>query len=163
MKKCWKCGKIEYKKFEVGNHHINGNDSDNSLRNLINLCPKCHDLVQGICDKCQNQPDCSIKKLQQCWGFDDALPPIHFRRRKDMDMEALTDAPSSAKTSPSGRNKAKTGISKDALGCKCMLGIYGKELIYTCLRLNEPKRGIYPCKHFMKVEGLCLFNAKSAV
>ena len=36
--KCQKCGSKE--KLVV--HHINGNDTDNSLSNLITICNKCH-------------------------------------------------------------------------------------------------------------------------
>jgi len=70
-------------------HHINGNHEDDSAYNRIGLCGKCHDLVQGICDKCTNQGECHIKKFQECWHFEDALPPIYFRMKEDPGEEGF--------------------------------------------------------------------------
>lgn len=77
MKRCWRCRK-EIETY-CGPHHIDGNHSNDLLINQITLCQKCHDLVQGICDKCLNQKDCHIKRFQKCWHFEDALPPIYFK------------------------------------------------------------------------------------
>ncbi len=84
MKRCYKCGNTGK---DVSAHHINGNHGDNRLPNLISLCTKCHDLVQGICDKCRIQGDCFRNCFIECWMFEEALPPIHFRLRQDDAVE----------------------------------------------------------------------------
>ena len=76
MKQCWKCRTTTSKNML---HHINGNQEDEKPQNLLRLCVKCHDLIQGICDKCLNQRDCFNQKLQRCWRLEDALPPIYFK------------------------------------------------------------------------------------
>lgn len=51
--KCEKCGLSEWLgepiKLEI--HHINGDRSDNSLENLIMLCPNCHSYTNTFCYK----------------------------------------------------------------------------------------------------------------
>jgi len=74
MKRCWRCRSS----IRVALHHIKGNVEYKNPSDVISLCPKCHDLIQGICDKCADQIVCHVKKLQRCWAFDDALPPIYF-------------------------------------------------------------------------------------
>lgn len=60
-------------------HHINPekNGGIDEEKNLISLCKKHHDIVEGVCSKCNNLP-CSKHNFKYCWGFDDSLPPIHF-------------------------------------------------------------------------------------
>lgn len=77
MRQCWRCRSTIS---ENAIHHINGNHEDENPQNLLRLCPKCHDLVQGICDKCEGQKDCYVQKLQRCWAFEDAIPPIYFHK-----------------------------------------------------------------------------------
>jgi len=81
MKQCWRCRTTME---GVHRHHINGDHELNMPTNLINLCKKCHDLVQGICDECIAQSECHTKKFVECWRFDKALPPIHFRAKSDI-------------------------------------------------------------------------------
>ena len=80
MKQCWRCRTTTSENMI---HHVNGNHEDEKPQNLLRLCLKCHDLVQGICDKCNQQKDCYIQKLQRCWRFEDALPPIYFRPKQE--------------------------------------------------------------------------------
>lgn len=68
-------------------HHINGNHDDDSAHNKIGLCMKCHDFIQGICDKCSRQSECHVKRFRECWHFEDALPPIHFRSMNEQLLE----------------------------------------------------------------------------
>jgi predicted amidophosphoribosyltransferase len=80
MKTCWRCRiRNEYGSI----HHINGNHNDDWLGNKVNLCLRCHDLVQGICDKCAIQSDCHFKHFANCWRFEDALPPIYFKPKDE--------------------------------------------------------------------------------
>lgn len=75
-KTCWRC---KTKEGIINIHHINGDPTHEALWNKVNLCQKCHDFVQGICDNCLTQKDCSIKKFQVCWAFETAFPPIFYR------------------------------------------------------------------------------------
>ena len=77
MKQCWKCRTTTHDHMI---HHVNGDHNDEKPQNLLRLCQKCHDLMQGICDKCEGQKDCYTQKLQRCWRFEDALPPIYFKQ-----------------------------------------------------------------------------------
>ena len=65
-------------------HHINGNHEDDSAYNRIGLCGKCHDFVQGVCDKCRGQEECHKNLFLECWRFEDAILPIHFRMKQEM-------------------------------------------------------------------------------
>jgi len=104
MKQCWKCRKVGDNEI----HHINGNHSDNRPFNHINLCCKCHNLVQGICDKCIDQGSCHIKKLQQCWAFEDNLPPIFFRgSEKSEGLDRGGKVPKQDKPMKSLKNREK--------------------------------------------------------
>jgi hypothetical protein len=60
-------------------HHINGTHEDDSPHNKIGLCPKCHDFIQAVCDKCRGQGECHKSLFIECWRFEAAIPPIHFR------------------------------------------------------------------------------------
>lgn len=75
MKQCWRCRSTISENMV---HHVNGNHLDQKPQNLLRLCLKCHDLMQAICDNCDNQSACYIQKLQRCWGFEKALPPIYY-------------------------------------------------------------------------------------
>ncbi len=80
MKNCWRC---RTKIGIINIHHIDGDFQNNVKFNQINLCAKCHNLIQGICDKCSNQANCHIKLFRECWYFEDNLPPIHFSEGSD--------------------------------------------------------------------------------
>ena len=80
MKQCWRCRTTSE---PTGIHHIDGNHDNQKPQNLLRLCQKCHDFIQGICDKCASQKDCHIQKLQRCWMFENALPPIYFREKSN--------------------------------------------------------------------------------
>lgn len=95
--RCFKCKKKNV--FSI--HHIDGNGSqlpedeqNNSKENLIILCLDCHDLIEGICSQCFLRENCFDNKFKECWGFEDALPPIHFKRKEDflIDSEKLEDS-----------------------------------------------------------------------
>ncbi len=60
-KQCWRCRTIT-QPTEI--HHIDGNHENQNPQNLLRHCQKCHDLAQGICDKCQDQKVCYVQKLQ---------------------------------------------------------------------------------------------------
>jgi hypothetical protein len=81
MKQCWRCRTTIS---EISVHHIDGNPENEKPQNLLRLCKKCHDFIQGICDNCKDQKFCYVQKLQRCWAFEDSLPPIYFRP-KDKD------------------------------------------------------------------------------
>ena len=112
MRQCWRCRTT---KNYVGSHHINRNHNDSRSFNKIGLCKRCHDVIQGVCDKCSNQPDCHIKRFQQCWYFDDAIPPIYYRpytdgRVKDPKLENLNNI---NRLSENGENDKTSMISAD--------------------------------------------------
>jgi len=79
---CWRCRSTTHL---TGIHHINADPNDQKPQNLLRLCQKCHNLIQGICDKCKDQKDCYIQKLQRCWRFEDSLPPIEFRPKDQVE------------------------------------------------------------------------------
>ena len=82
MNRCWRCRGISY----AGSiHHINGDGQDDRISNKIRLCLKCHDFVQGICGKCDQQVNCYVKRFQLCWKFEDNVPPIYFRNKIEGD------------------------------------------------------------------------------
>jgi len=130
-KRCWRCRTNE----DVEIHHINGHHSDNCLTNHVNLCNKCHNLIQGICDKCSFESECHIKKLQRCWGFDDALPPIYFRdKQNEVPIEGQGDdnmrhKPTTAPIKPNHGQCFLCGVNipdpcrddKDVICSKCVL------------------------------------------
>ena len=78
MKKCWKCG-TTIEDYSV--HHINGNREDNKPTNKISLCPRCHNIAEGICSKCQSHGCCHVRKFKDCWRFDDMLPPLYYTEK----------------------------------------------------------------------------------
>lgn len=84
------CRKCRMAVTNWGLHHINGKGNDDRLNNKIRLCPRCHDLVQGICDKCQNQSFCSYPKFNMCWRFEDALPPIYFKQKIEEETSTIS-------------------------------------------------------------------------
>lgn len=51
--KCEKCGISEWcgKPISIQLHHIDGNRTNNSLENLIMLCPNCHSQTDNYCGK----------------------------------------------------------------------------------------------------------------
>jgi len=79
---CFRCSS----RGNYGLHHIDGSgnsdDPNDNPNNLIPTCPTCHDYIQGFCDKCTKQPFCNRKTFLECWEFEEAIPPIHFRLRK---------------------------------------------------------------------------------
>lgn len=84
---CWKCKNNDIlNKKKVSKHHIQGH-----LKGLeIPLCKTHHNLIEGICGKCQDQQDCWLKKFKQCWHFEDSLPPIFFRPKQiSIDADAF--------------------------------------------------------------------------
>lgn len=92
MSKCFKCKK----RGNFSYHHIDGMGSqlpidkqNNNSSNLISLCPACHDIIEGICSKCFVRNNCNKNKFKECWGFEDSLPPIHFRTIEDIFEENL--------------------------------------------------------------------------
>ena len=112
---CFKC-----KKRNINNiHHIDGNGTqlseeqqNNSNKNLITLCSDCHDIVEGICNQCFVREYCYDKKFKECWAFEDALPPIHFKTKKDIIIE-LQDSEESFKVNcPHCSSKRICRISK---------------------------------------------------
>ena len=130
MKSCWKCRKAE--KF-MSPHHINGNPNDSRIFNLISLCKGCHDVVQAVCDKCDNQLNCYIKFFQECWLFDSGLPPIHFRK-KVIPMEP-------PKRDPRGRKR----LNKPTWNCVCMLHLLYSKLKIVCLLHKIRGMQRHPC------------------
>lgn len=84
MKQCWRCRTT---KEATGLHHIDGNSNNSVTHNLIRLCKRCHDLAQGICDQCKIQSSCGVRYFTSCWGFDGALPPIHFRKKEALESD----------------------------------------------------------------------------
>jgi len=107
-KQCWKC---RTRKGTISFHHINGNHNDVRKFNLINLCSKCHDVVQGICDKCQNQRDCYGIRFCNCWRFEDALPPIYYRVGVGIGgQETKIDNPSELLDKTENDQKSKTSM-----------------------------------------------------
>ena len=150
MRQCWMCRTT--KDEGIGIHHTNGNHSENrnnSLWNKINLCRKCHDLVQGICDKCANQNGCYVKKLQQCWAFSDALPPIFYRERmKEMEGFMKDDL----QTEKSSKKGIET-IMKPISPCRMMLVSQNDKLVFTCLFRKIIQKIQFPC--FYSTESGC--------
>jgi len=122
MRQCWKCRK---RGDEVNIHHVNGNPEDEKPQNCLGLCKECHDLVQGICDKCIKQKYCFVQNLQRCWGFDDALPPLYFRDKTNIPP---IGGQGEVKTSPVS-TRALVGISMVTLLDESPLKCYlcGKE------------------------------------
>lgn len=51
--KCEKCGISEWNNEQIGLqlHHINGENTDNRIENLILLCPNCHSQTDNYCGK----------------------------------------------------------------------------------------------------------------
>lgn len=136
MKQCWKCRSTIS---DTNIHHVNGNRKDEKPQNLLRLCPKCHDLIQGICDKCITQKDCYTQKLQRCWAFEDALPPIYFRTR--------IDTPVQIKISP---KKEPTKASDEFKGVVYVIDLEKLVPCYVCgrdvsfERINKDKDVICP-------------------
>lgn len=92
MSICYKCKK----RGNFQRHHIDGMGTqfpteiqNNNENNLIILCPDCHDLVEGICAKCSKRSNCFDIMFKECWRFEDALPPIHFREDTESIIENL--------------------------------------------------------------------------
>jgi len=144
MKTCWKCRRQGSQFYST--HHINRNQEDNRLINLINLCSKCHDLVQAICDKCSNQPICHIKRFQTCWRFEDAIPPIYFCPSRDMGMIPQNDTLSNNINGlvKNGKNMKTSMISinneiANTLSLKCLI----------CNRLERKIERVNPENEFI--------------
>ena len=83
MVQCFKCNK----RGNLTQHHIDGNgthlpleDQNNDPSNLITLCPSCHDIVEGVCNQCYQRDDCNRTRFMDCWRFEDAIPPLHFKK-----------------------------------------------------------------------------------
>ena len=90
MVQCFKCNK----RGNLTQHHIDGNgthlpleDQNNDPSNLITLCPSCHDIVEGVCNQCYQRDDCNRTRFMDCWRFEDAIPPLHFKTREEIFME----------------------------------------------------------------------------
>jgi len=86
---CWKCRQENAKTNDskvnkISKHHIKGHNKGDEL---ISLCQKHHDLVEGICGNCQRQPNCFESLFKQCWRFEDALPPINFKPKQIVTIE----------------------------------------------------------------------------
>ena len=54
---CERCGLKEWQEFPIPLelHHINGNNTDNRLENLVLLCPNCHALTESYRGKNKKQ------------------------------------------------------------------------------------------------------------
>ena len=132
MKQCWRCRTTTA---TIERHHVNGNHEDDKPQNILSLCTKCHDLVQEICDKCEDQKDCYTQKLQRCWRFEDALPPIYFKQTvKDEGLDSHPILPKH--TNP---NNIKDLVK---------IGHNIKSLMISETYLNSPEF----LKHFIKCE-----------
>lgn len=76
MSICWKC-KIEIKEYKI--HHVDGNHENNNFNNKVYLCSKCNDLIQGICNICENQQKCYTAYFSICWEDVFKPPPVYFK------------------------------------------------------------------------------------
>ena len=133
MRSCWKCREAIK---EMSVHHINGNHNDSRSFNLINLCPQCHNVIQAVCDKCDNLLNCHVKRFRECWYFDSGLPPIYFRpKRVDWDGTQID-------------LRAFQRPRKPIYDCRCMINLYGKDLKLVCLLFKVKSRQSFPCHYF---------------
>lgn len=77
-RKCEKCGLTEWldQPINLEIHHVNGDRSDNSLENLILLCPNCHSYTETFCYKTKHQTvkeEDFVLALQQSKNISQAL------------------------------------------------------------------------------------------
>lgn len=139
MSKCYKCKNDG----NFRNHHIDGRGSwlplenqNNDKDNLIKLCPDCHNIVDGICSKCFRQENCNIRIFKECWNFEDALPPIHFRESSEYVMENLDNRYYEKAICPFCKSNKIKRISKWFYD-----GIYKQNknwiAIYNCVKCNK--------------------------
>lgn len=95
--RCEKCGISEWQ----GNpivcqlHHIDGNSLNNSLENLIMLCPNCHSQTQNFCGKANKKepekyycPDCG-KEILKNSKYCTICARIHKRKTDRPSREIL--------------------------------------------------------------------------
>lgn len=114
--KCWKCKK-QINKINI--HHVDGNHENNNFNNKVYLCKKCHDLVQGICDKCEKLKSCRMAIFKECWSFDDAFPPIYFKINS---------------------------LPRESINCKSMVYLKDNQLYIICLLGKINNKFKYPCQ-----------------
>ena len=133
-------------------HHINGLgfavepiERDNRPENLVSICPTCHDKVEAVCGKCVNRKKCNIHKFTDCWVYEDAIPPKHFKssRQALIDMFSVDNFTETHCPDCKSSNIARISIWKSE-------GVYsGKpsfRAVYRCKNCNN--------KFLRKIEGL---------
>lgn len=73
--KCYSCELKEWKNkpIPIELHHINGNNLDNSIENLMIICPNCHAQTENYCGKNMDkrkinkkEPKIRVKKTKLC-------------------------------------------------------------------------------------------------